>query len=170
MLIDFMPFNAFASETDTINGTAGAMKALTGSDKKQVLSDEEALPAGNSISDWVAMTLALSGSEEAYSAYLDRLEEYVSDCYEEQGCIDDVKATETQRIALTVLALGGDPQNFGTDENGEPVNLIADGTWNFPGGSIGQQGTNGYIYGLLALDANNYEIPADADMTREQLM
>lgn len=151
---------------ETVNG----MKQMAGADKEYILNAKEDFPAGNTICDWTAMALAIFGEEEAYADYLTQMEEYVTNCYKEQGYIDDVKATETQRIALTVLALGADPTAFGTDKEGNPVNLIADGTWNFAGDSMGNQGTNGYIYGLLLLDSKNYEIPEDAAVTRESIV
>lgn len=150
--------------------TVSGMKQMAGDGKKYILNAKEEFPAGNSICDWTAMALAMAGEEEAYADYLKQMEEYVTNCYKEQGYIDDVKATETQRIALTILALGGDPTAFGTDKEGNPVNLIADGTWNFAGDSMGNQGTNGYIYGLLTLDAKGYEIPANVSVTRESIV
>lgn len=113
------------------------------------------------------MAFALSGVEADYDGYLDRLEDYVTACYQEQGCLHPVKATEYHRIALTVLALGGDPTAFGRYQ-GQPIDLIAQGTYNFSG-ELGAQGLNAYIYALLTLDAGHYEIPQEARYTREAL-
>ena len=168
------PGNTFAtSEMDwnlLVQETVAGMRTMVNTDKDSILSDEEALPAGNSVSDWAAISMALSGYEEDYASYLKALERYVTDCYQNQGYINDVKATETQRVALTVLALGGDPTAFGKDAEGNPVNLVADSTWNFPGSSVGLQGTNGYIYALLVLDAMDYLIPEGVELSRETLI
>lgn len=135
---------------------------------KHLLEDEDLLPAGNSSGDWIAMTLAFSGREDAYADYLERLEEYVGRTCETEGYLHRVKATEYHRIALTMLALGGDPSRVEYER--KTYDLIADGTYRFHAGSPGLQGTNGLIYALLALDAMDYEIPEDAVYTRADLV
>lgn len=160
-----------ATELDAmILETAQGLKELTGSSKKYVLSDEKILKAGSSVSDWIAVALAFSGEEEAYAVYLERLENYVTTSYCEQGCLDMVEATPYQRMVLTVLALGGDPAVFGSDADGNSINLLADGTYYFSGDSLGTQGLSGYIYALLALDAMGHEVPEDAAFTREDII
>lgn len=166
--------------TTMIQDTSKAMKEVTGSEEKNVLADSVNVPAGNSVCDWAAIAWALSGEEEDYDTYLYNLEQYVSECYKTSGYIDDRKATETQRIALTVSILGGDPTSFGEDKEGNEINLVADGTYGFYKLSnankedamsvLGTQGINGYIYALLLLDSNNYEIPAEETVTREAIV
>lgn len=118
------------------------------------LTDEETGLAGSPNGDWTAMACAFAGQEEGISNYLPELENYVVKQYQKKSSLSDVKATEYHRIALTILALGGDPTDV--SKKGEHVNLIADGTWNFPGGSPGLQGANGLIYALLMLDSKDY--------------
>ena len=167
-----VPVQAAKKETlkTKILETADAMEETAGSREKYLLADEELLPAGSSLSDWTAISFAFAGKENAYGDYLERLEAYVTEEYKKNGVLDSFKATEYHRVALTVLALGGDPTAFGRDEAGEPVNLIADGVYQFHGETPGQQGSNGLAYALLALDAMAYEVPADAKFTREQLV
>ncbi len=156
---------------DQIQQTASeGIRAAADISKGSLLDQEDLLPAGDSLSDWVALTLALSGEKEAYSAYLTRLETYVTEQYSTYGCLDDMRATEYHRIGLTVLALGGDPTSFGKDADQNPVDLVADGVWNFAGGDPGVQGINGDIYALLLLDARDYEVPEEAVYTREYLV
>lgn len=114
------------------------------------------------------MTLAFSGEEDAYDTYLEWLCAYVAEQYETTGYIHQVKATEYHRIVLTMLALGGDPTTV--DGQGQTIDLVADGTWNFVGGSPGLQGANGLIYSLLVLDAGNYQVPEDSLYDREGLI
>ena len=117
---------------DQIQQTASeGIRVAADISKGSLLDQEDLLPAGDSLSDWVALTLALSGEKDAYSAYLTRLETYVTEQYSEYGCLDDMRATEYHRIGLTVLALGGDPTSFGKDADQNPVDLVADGVWNF---------------------------------------
>lgn len=116
---------------------------------------------------WAAIALAKAGKRMDETAYLETLEQEVAECYERDGGLSDYKATEYHRIALTMLALGGDPEQI-QGKNGTTINLVADGTWNFPGGSPGLQGSNGLIYALLLLDAGDYEPPADKAQLRKE--
>lgn len=91
--------------------------------------------------------------------------------YRQPGALSAAKATEWHRIALAVLAAGGDPTSFGTDGDGQPIDLIADGTYNRGWQtSLGRQGINGWIWGLIALDSMRYELPDDAFYTREDIL
>lgn len=143
-----------------IDRTAKSLQKSFESDEKQVLEDEKALPAGSAGSDWTAMVLSFSGRTDAYGDYLERLEQYVGQEYEKKGCLSDIKATEYHRIGLTMLALGGDPSCVKLADR--TVNLVADGTWNFKGGSPGIQGSNGLIYALILLDAKDYTSDLEA--------
>lgn len=133
-----------------------------------LLTSEQIVP-GDAVSDWIALVSGRCGGDG--SDYLQRLETYVSECYAQQGGLDRVKPTEWHRISLTVLALGGDPTSFGTDEDGHPVDLIADGTYNWhTTDSPGIQGLNAWIYALLTLDAKAYAVPEDALYPRHAIV
>lgn len=134
-----------------------------------LLADTENFIPGDTVCDWTAVAFALNGIEERYDVYLEALEQYVTDQYAQNGCLDSVKATEYHRMILTVLALGGDPESFGEDENGNPVNLLEEGIYQYDG-ELGKQGINGYTYALLCLDAKAYEVPEDAKYTRESII
>ena len=146
---------------DTANTAASAQKKLFDV-AGNLLSDSENFPAGTSVCDWTAMAFAMLDIDEDYDAYLSALQTYVTEHYETDGYLHRSKATEWHRIALTVMALGGNPESFGTDANGNSVNLIADGTYNFGGEDIGAQGNNAYIYALITLDAGNFTVPNSA--------
>lgn len=159
MLVSSMTSDVFASEhtlNQMIQTSAQALKESFDCGNKNLLSDTKNIAAGSSASDWIAMVLAFSGEKDGYRAYLEDLTDYVTQCYEEQGVLDEVKATEYHRIALTMLALGGDPTRI-SGKGQQTIDLVADGTWNFHTGNPGEQGTNGLIYALLLLDAENYE-------------
>ena len=154
----------------TITNAENAMVEQAGLPADATLLDkQDGFPAGSSICDWAAIAFALNGRADCYDVYLDALESYVTDQYAQNGGLDRTKATEWHRIALTVLALGGDPTAFGTDAEGQPVNLIADGTYNFFA-ALDAQGTNGLIFALITLDANNYTVPEGSANTRESIL
>lgn len=154
---------------DTANAAAYAQTKLFGA-KNNLLSNNESFPAGTSVCDWTAMAFSMLGVDEDYEAYLSSLESYVTEHYKADGYLHRSKSTEWHRIALTVMALGGNPESFGDDANGNPINLIADGTYNFGGDDIGAQGNNAYIYALITLDAKNFSVPENARYTREYLI
>ncbi len=134
-----------------------------------LLADTDIVRAGSSSFDWLAIALHRAGAEEKYDDYLAALERYVTDCYAASGTLSDYKATEYHRIALTVLELGGDPTAFGTKSDGTPVDLIAEGTYNFAG-DLYAQGLNSPVYALLTLDAGGYAVPSGAKYPREAIL
>ena len=136
--------------------TLDALAAAQGCTAETLLQSDK-LTAGDSVSDWVAIAVSRAGTEGDTSAYRKALERYVTRMYREQGGLDRLRATEWQRTALTALALGADPTAFGRDKNGRSVNLLADGVYQFTAAkSLGTQGLNGWIFGLIALDSARY--------------
>lgn len=147
-------------------------KGNNGVDKDAPLFQEHFLQyAGTTAGDWTAIAIGRSGYEDDNQACLAVLADQVSSLYQKEGGLDPVKATEWHRISLAVLALGGDPTSIGQDGDGNPINLIADGTY-YRGKTerLGAQGINGYIYGLLTLDSMDYQEPEDAVDTRESML
>ena len=149
-------------------GTVKALARLLDTSEGKILK-AKSLSAGEPVADWLAVALSAGGSQEDYAAYLEELSAYVTACYAGQGCLDPVKATEYHRIALTVMALGGDPRAFGTDAQGRPVDLAAEGIWDFQG-DLQVQGLNGVIYSLITLDADSIEVPAGEEPSRDMLL
>ncbi|MGN0629675.1 MAG: hypothetical protein ACI4IW_08630 [Oscillospiraceae bacterium] len=148
---------------------AEAQKEICGNGGN-LLSDQVNFPAGSAICDWTATAFSIIGVKDNYDAYLSALETYVTEKYAEEGGLDRAKATEWHRIAITVLALGGDPTNFGESPDGGKINLIADGTYNYIRSDLGAQGINAYIYALITLDAGGYEVPEGSRYTRESMI
>lgn len=127
--------------------------------------------AGTSGCDWYPIAMSQSGYEEDYGLYLEALLEQVKARYETEQKLDHAKATEWHRIALAVLACGGDPVQFAYDSNGELINLIADGVYNRGlTEELGKQGINGWIWGLIALDSLQYEVPENAYNSRDDII
>lgn len=156
--------------TFATDATLDAMAQQLDSESEDILK-ATAETAGNSLSDWAVLLTARSGISAHREDYLNALWEYVSDNYAQKGALDTVKATEWHRIALTVTALGADATCFGTDAQGNSIDLLADGAYNWKQtDSLGKQGINGWIFALLALDAKQTPVPADARYQREDMV
>ncbi|MBL5767656.1 DUF4430 domain-containing protein [Heyndrickxia sporothermodurans] len=69
--------------------------------------------------------------------------------------------TDYERLAIGITAAGKDASNFAG------YNLIKK---IYENERMTNQGTNGIIYALLALDSGKYKIPTDAEWTREKLV
>lgn len=147
-------------------------KAISGVSLDEPLMSEVFLDSvGSTAGDWAAIGIGRSGYADDYNAYLAVTAAYISKSYQENGYLDRTKATEWQRIGLAVLSAGGDPVSIGEDQEGNPIDLVADGSYNRGKVmALGTQGTNGLIFGLLLMDSMRYDIPADAADTREGLL
>ncbi len=117
-----------------------------------------------------AVALGRFGYPDYNAAYLDALEAYVSLAYEESGCLHPVKTSEWHRIALAVLALGGDPTAFGEDADGNSIDLVADGTYDCLPASLWGEGIQAAISALITLDATATVIPDAAKYQREDII
>ena len=127
--------------------------------------------AGTTPGDWYPIGMSRLEVPEDYSRYLAVLKAEVEKRYKEKNKLSAAKATEWHRISLAVLASGGDPRSFGKDKDGNPINLIADGTYNRgKTASLGRQGINGWIWGLIALDSLRYEIPEGSFYSRDDII
>ncbi|MHA9736693.1 prenyltransferase/squalene oxidase repeat-containing protein [Robinsoniella peoriensis] len=147
-------------------------KAISGVSLDEPLMSEVFLDSvGSTAGDWAAIGIGRSGYADDYNAYLAVTAAYISKSYQENGYLDRTKVTEWQRIGLAVLSAGGDPVSIGEDQEGNPIDLVADGSYNRGKVmSLGTQGTNGLIFGLLLMDSMRYDIPADAADTREGVL
>ena len=167
------PFSAYAAEQSTIYSIATDIinwkKSTVGSNADGYLMNDGFLSlAGTTPGDWYPIGLGRLGITDNQTGYLAVINETVQKRYQTAEKLDRTKATEWHRIALAVLASGGDPRHMGV--NGE-IDLIADGTYN-RGLTVspGRQGINGWIWGLIALDSKRYEVPSDAVNTREDFI
>jgi prenyltransferase beta subunit len=109
----------------------------------------------DSFNDWDALALARIG-KEVPAAYYRTLESYVR---EKAGSFRQV--TDYERIALAVTSIGKDATNIAGYNFIEHI---------YNNSRMTNQGTNGIVFALLALDAGNFEVPGDALWTRERLV
>lgn len=130
-----------------------------------LLSDSYIALAGSTPGDWYPIALSRLGYKTDYSGYLAVLEQNVKERYALDGGLSAAKATEWHRIILAVLASGGNPRDI------DGIDLVADGTYNRgKTASLGRQGINGWIWGLIALDSKSWEVPKDAYYTRDDII
>lgn len=139
--------------------------------EKELLAGSLLDGAGSAGSDWFAFDISRMGKEDQQAAYLSRLKDAVETMYiDKEDSKVRYRVSDFHRIAMTILACGGDPENFGTDPDGNPINLINDTVWNCIWGDMGNQGINGYIWALLTVDSGNFQEPEDAAWTRERII
>lgn len=167
-----LPAAAYSSSdvTAAVNGVVQWRKAQNGSASGRLFTEGFAKTAGNGC-DWYMIAAGRYGITDDRAAYLKHIAAYITEKYRTADKLDRSKATEWHRIALAVLSAGGDPRSIGKDENGNPVNLIADGVYNRGyTASLGKQGLNGWIWGLVALDSKQYAVPSGSFYTREGIL
>lgn len=123
---------------------------------------EESCVYGN---EWAVMTAARAGvlKQEQADAYYRSLEGAVQESG--SGTLDSRYATTNARVILALSAMGKTPSDVGGYNLLQP---LADMDY------IAGQGANAAMYALLALDSNQYEIPAapagTTQTTREGLI
>ncbi len=136
-----------------------------------LLNAEFLQSVGMTDGDWFPINMGRYGyQEETYDLYLKAIEQDINEKYQKSSKLNRNKATEWHRIALAVTSMGGNPTSIGQDTEGNPINLIADGTYNCVVSSVDRQGINGPVWALIALDSKMYKVPADAKYQREDLI
>lgn len=153
-----------------VNTALGQKNVFGVKDSENLLSGVKGFAAGMAVCDWTAMAFAEFGIEDDFDGFLKNLEEKITEEYALEGGLDITKATEWHRTIIVVTALGADATAFGTHPDGTKINLVADGIYNYINEDLGNQGINGYIYALLALDCGGYEIPKGSRYTRESIL
>ena len=158
------PYNVALEIINWKKSTIGA------EDSGYLINDEFLSQAGTTPGDWYPIGLGRLGIKDNQDAYLAVISDNVEKRYQTTAKLDKAKATEWHRISLAVLASGGNPRRMG--ENGD-IDLIADGTYNRVdakgNGILGKQGINGFIWGLIALDSMQYEVPENAYYSRDDI-
>lgn len=121
--------------------------------------------AGTPSVDWYVFAMSRGGFQENYPNYREHLSSYVKECYQNNKTLSLDASTEYHRISLALLAAGGNPENV------EGRNLIAEGTYyREQTASLNRQGIIGWIWACITLSTKDYEIPADADTTKEEII
>lgn len=164
--------SASADVAEVANGIVLWKKADVGSGADGYLINDTFLrQAGTTPGDWFPIGLGRLGVADGQAGYLAVINDRVQKRYQTPEKLSRAKSTEWHRIALAVLACGGNPRRMG--ENGD-IDLIADGTYRRVdengNGILGRQGINGFIWGLITLDSLYYEVPEGACYTRDDII
>lgn len=139
---------------------------------KTLLSGKILDEAGSAYSDWLAFGYARSKNTEGLDRYLGNMKLTTEALYAKIGAGDTlgIRPSDIARLAIIVKALGENPESFGKDASGNPIDLVKDSSYDCILGDVGKQGNNGYIWALLALDACGAEPGAGSSETRESLV
>ena len=165
-----MPLSASALESEQAvgyeRGIISYEKSVNGiKENESLLSGTIAEYAGTDSSDWLMIGVIRCGLETDTAEYYQHWKNYIDDNYPKEKSISHMKATEWHRAVLTGICLGADP----TSVSG--IDLLAGGTYgrgqNDP---IGEQGLNGWIWALIALDSCDWKIPDGADISRLEII
>lgn len=115
----------------------------------------------NSTPDWQVLALSRSGITVPDS-YFEGMEAMVKS-YESTEAFKAAmkKVTEYERMTIGITASGHDATDVAGVDFIEAI---------YNSDILTKQGTNGVVYGLLAVDAHNYEVPSDALYTREKMV
>lgn len=115
---------------------------------------------GTSPADW--FLLAANRMEISSDGTKDELESAIIETYNSGGY---KKATDGQRIAILLSALKGNPQDVLGDGK---INILADVVYMNP--KVKNGGINALSYGLIALDTNDFVLPDNAIVSREDII
>lgn len=136
-----------------------------------VMSDSFLNGVSSTATDWSVFDLGRLGVEgQPYDKFAERAAAYVAERYGDPENYpyklsnDRLTATEWHRLTVALQAAGRDPANI----SGQ--NLIKDGVYDCVLGDPWNQGTNGAIWALIALDTKGYDVPEDAKYDREALI
>ena len=115
--------------------------------------------------EWAVIGLARSGQSSLDDMYRNYLSNVIETLKSKNGVLSTSKYTEYSRVILALTSIGADVTNVGG------YNLLANLSCME---NITNQGINGPVWALIALDSKNYDIPAltgsGTQATRERLI
>ncbi len=143
-------------------------KQEIGTNGDYLICDKYLEKAGTTACDWYVIGMARLGIKDDYSSYLAVVKENIKSKYTLESKLSKVKSTEWHRAILTVNACRGNAEDLLGDGT---INLVSDGIYNRGlTASLGKQGINGWIWGLIALNNMNYDIPENSYYTKEDII
>lgn len=144
---------AFATDygSNEINGTVNQLLSYQKSKNNGKVYSPDLV--GTNAADWFAVGCARSGNSFNYEDYSNEIINRVN--------LSTLSSAELNRISLSVSANGGNPRNFANS------NLITDGIY---GHSPSNDGVNGWIWSLIAIDSREYSIPNNVPYSRDDII
>ncbi|WP_235851627.1 DUF4430 domain-containing protein [Heyndrickxia camelliae] len=152
-------------DTNTDNGSGANNSGSTEDTKPPSVTKQQVATAVKSSASFILKNggndefeiigLKKSG-QKVPTTYLDNIKKTLK---ENDGTFRNV--TEYERLAIGVSAAGGNAENIGGYNLIEKI---------YSNDRMTNQGTNGVIYALLALDSKHYSVPSSAKWTREKLV
>ena len=163
--------NITAAQTVTVNGVVKKQTkpVLTWQEvmaKTQAYltaqAESKAPIVGSTKGEWMVLGLARNGvasNSQFFTGYYVNVVRYIEENIDAKtGRLDENLATENARVILALTALGKDVTNI------EGYNLLQGlSDTDF----VQKQGINGPVWALIALDSHNYEIPTNADSSKQ---
>ncbi len=133
------------------------LSILKGSDKLDADIERTAqyVLNGNVNSEWQAVGIAQAGKKVPESYY----NQLINNLNQASGTFS--KVTDYARYSIAISALGYDASSF---EGYDFINKITNNT------RMINQGVNGPLYSLIALNSGNYQVPENAEWTKEKLL
>jgi hypothetical protein len=133
------------------------LSILKGSDKLDADIERTAQYVLNGAvnSEWQAVGIAQAGKKVPESYY----NQLINNLKQANGTFS--KVTDYARYSIAISALGYDASSF---EGYDFINKITNNT------RMINQGVNGPLYSLIALNSGNYQVPENAEWTKEKLL
>ena len=126
------------------------LKNLTYTSASYILSTVSSPEIGSTGGEWAVIGLARSGYQVPQSYWDNYYAKVCAELKAQDGVLDARKYTEYARVVLALTAIGADP----TDVAGYDLTLpLADFE------AVLNQGINGAVWALIALDSGDYAIP-----------
>ena len=125
-----------------------------------VQAENKAPVVGSTNGEWLVLGLARNGVEaDCFDTYYTNVETYVkNNINASNGRLHASKSTDNSRVILALSALGKDVTNVGGHNLLQGLTDTA---------YVPYQGVNGAVFALIALDSGAYEIPANADSSKQ---
>ncbi len=118
----------------------------------------------------LVVALSQGGFSDNYNNYSAVLNNFISDKYSTNEKLYSLPAATGAQMSLAMLACNANPYTI-KGANGKSYDFLADNIYNRDTAySLGKNGLEGYAWGLIALDAYNYDYDVDILKFREDIM
>ena len=123
--------------------------------------ENKAPVVGSTNGEWVVLGLArndVSADSSFFNAYFETAKQYIAENIDANGRLHTSKSTDNSRLIIALTALGKDATNVGGHDL---LKGLSDSAY------VPNQGINGAVFALIALDTADYDIPANADSSKQ---